>query len=45
MIVTTLGGLVAAIVRVFEGEKWCKVIVEDTETKWVRTADLAEEVL
>ncbi len=43
MVVTTLGGEVVAIIRVYEGEKWVKVIHEDEEVSWERTASIAEE--
>jgi len=43
MIVTTLGEEVIAIVRVYEGEKWVKVIHEDEGISWERTAAIAEE--
>jgi hypothetical protein len=43
MIVTTLGEQVVAITRVYTGEKWCKVVLEDGNVEWIRSADLAEE--
>jgi len=43
MIVTTLGDEVVAIVRVYDGEKWVKVIHEDESVSWERTANIAEE--
>lgn len=43
MTVTTYRGQYVAIVRVYEGGNWCKVILEDDSCAWVLTADIAEE--
>jgi hypothetical protein len=41
--VTKTGEQVIAIVRIYSGEKWCKVILEDGTERWVRSADIVEE--
>ena len=42
MTIATIGEEAVAIVRVYSGEKWCKVIREDESVEWVRTATIDE---
>jgi len=42
MILTTLGEEVVAIVRVYPGEKWCKIIREDESVEMVKTTRIEE---
>ena len=43
MTITKVGDEIVVIVRVYEGNKWVKVIREDGSIDWVRAADIAEE--
>jgi len=43
MIVTTYHGDPVAIIRVYQEEKWCKIIQSGEVVEWVRSADIAEE--
>ena len=42
MTLTMIGEETVAIVRVYSGEKWCKVIHEDGSVEWVKTANIVE---
>jgi len=43
MTVTTIDDEVIAIVRVYSGDKWCKVIREDGNVEWVKTTTIEEK--
>jgi len=40
---TMLNGEVVAVVRVYSGGKWVKVIHEDQSVSWVRESEITEE--
>jgi hypothetical protein len=42
MIITTIGEEAVAIVRVYPGDKWCKVIREDESVEWIKTSMIEE---
>lgn len=42
MTITVIGDEAVAIIRVYEGEKWVKVIREDGSVQWVKTSMIEE---